>query len=133
MAENTKDVLTPPAVRPLGVRLGAVLLLLFAIFGLAGAFLGLLIRRGYPALTFFYLLDALIAVVELITVWGLWKLRPWAFWATIYVEALCIVIAFIPFLIWHDATSLVTNLAFPVVILLCLLLDPTARVASRRQ
>jgi hypothetical protein len=127
MAKDADQVLTPPLVRPLGVRLGAVLLLLFGIFGLLGAFAGLLIQRGHAILTVFYLLDALISAAELVSVWGLWKLKSWAFWATLCIEVVCIVIALIVFAIWRDTTSLATNLVFPVAILLCLFLDPRVR------
>lgn len=127
MAEQMNRVLAGPRLRPLGLRLGAVLLLLFSIFGLIHAFAGVFTGRDMAII--FYILESILSLLELTLVWALWSLKPWAFWATISIEVICIVLALFAFIIWHLPSSLLTNLVFPIAIILCFFVDPNVRPA----
>lgn len=129
MAKRTNQALTAPQMRPLGLRLGAVLLLLFSIFGLVSAFAGVFTWDGYAPFIAFYILDGILSLLELALVWALWSLKPWAFWSTISIEAVCIVLALFAFAIWRLPSSLLTNLVFPIAVILCLFVDPSVRSA----
>jgi hypothetical protein len=129
MTKRMNQALTASHIRPLGLRLGAVLLLLFSIFGLVSAFAGIFTWDGSAPFIAFYILGGILALLELALVWALWSLKLWAFWSTISIEALCIVLALSVFVIWHLPSSLLTNLVFPVAIILCLFVDPNVRPA----
>ncbi len=62
--------------RPLGVTIVAILVGLAGFLWLIGAFSG-------RALPFDATLDLLMAVVAFPAVWGLWKLKQWAYWTTV--------------------------------------------------
>ena len=129
MAKRTNQAFTAPYIRPLGLRLGAVLLLLFSIFGLVGAFASVFTWDGSAPSIAFYILDGVLSLLELALVWALWSLKPWAFWSTISIEAVCIVLALFVFAAWHLPSSLLTNLVFPIAVILCLFVDPNVRPA----
>jgi uncharacterized membrane protein (DUF2068 family) len=131
MAEQRNQTLAAPHNRPLGLRLGAVLLLLFSIFGLLGAFAGLFTPHNITPLIAFYILDGMLSLLELTLVWALWSLKSWAFWTTVSVEGICIVLALSSFTIGRPSSSPLTNLVFPLAILLCLFVDPSVRPAFR--
>ncbi len=135
MAKRTNQALTASYIRPLGLRLGAVLLLLFSIFGLVSAFAGIFTWDGYAPPIAFYILDGILALLELALVWALWSLKSWAFWSTISIEVICIVLALFVFAIWHLPSSLLTNLVFPIAVILCLFVDANVRPAfhARRE
>ncbi len=89
-----QDLFEAPRRRPLGISIISVLLFISAIVEI---FFGLFILF---ATIFTNLLAALlvgwiplaIGVISLILAWGLWTLKPWAFWATIILEVINIVI-----------------------------------------
>ncbi len=127
MPEQTNQVPTAPRIQPLGLRLGAVLLLLFSIFGLMNAFTGMFVWREHALLITFYIVDSILSLLELTLVWALWSLRPWAFWATVSIESICIAFALFTSAIWRLPPSLLTSLVFPIAIILCLFVDPNVR------
>ncbi|GAC1481568.1 MAG: hypothetical protein NVS2B12_36620 [Ktedonobacteraceae bacterium] len=134
MADNIDRALTALPTRPLGLRLGAVLLLLFGIFGLLGASTGIFIWHGSALLITFYSITGVLALLEFVCVWGLWALKSWAFWLTVSAEVawvVCMVIALLISIVWHSSSSLLTSLVFPIAILLCLFVDPGVRTVLR--
>jgi hypothetical protein len=84
--------------RPLGITIIAFLIGLFALLSLCGNLAGL----GFAPLKLFgegglgaslgatisSVIGLVLAVGSLMVAWGLWTLRPWAFWATVIIEVL---------------------------------------------
>src|SRR5690348_3756320 len=74
----------------------------------------------------------IIGVLSLIFTWGLWMLKRWAFWTTIVVAALNIVIALPELFQTHpNIFSFIVRIIIPVIILLYFLLYPQVRHAFR--
>src|SRR5512133_3762682 len=86
--------------RPLGITIIAILLFISAIIEIIG---GLFSVIGTPLtgtvsdvlLGWFPLL---IGIIELVLAWGLWTLKPWAYWGTLVVEIVNILVHFFGFL-----------------------------------
>ncbi|GHO91233.1 hypothetical protein KSF_012810 [Reticulibacter mediterranei] len=83
-----------------------------------GGFLG-----GFPLI---------IGILSLIFTWGLWMLKRWAFWATIVIAALNIVIVLPELFQAHpNIFSFIIRVIVPIIILLYFLLYPQVRHAFR--
>ena len=109
--------------RPLGVTIIAILVAMGAIFEIIGglALLALLPPVGIVAL--------IVGVISLFVAWGLWTLKPWAFWLVVIVEVIHLVQAV--FALARGQAVGIGDVAFPVVILLYLFLDRNVRAAFR--
>ncbi len=130
-----------PDKRPVGVMVIAVLLGILGLYevgfgtialvtSLMGSFvLPLRSAAVGAALGVFYLI---VGLVTLFSVWGLWRLRHRAFWATVYISAVSLlssVLAFtepIP-----TAWAFLPYLLIPVVILIYIIIDSDVRAAFR--
>ena len=139
-----------PHRRPKGVSIVAVLL---GIEGLLAIILGILILtttffishkiivNGHAVVStavnliggFLGGIPLLVGILTLIFSWGLWMLKRWAFWATIVIAALNIVIALPDIFQRHpNILSFVARAIVPVIILLYFLLYPQVRHAFHR-
>ena len=87
--------------RPIGVAILAILTILFGIIALFGglAFLGLaglgIVAGAGPLAAFLGIIGAIIVlfgIVQIVAGWGLWKLRPWAWWLATIVSALSVIV-----------------------------------------
>ena len=89
-----QDLFEAPRKRPLGISIIAVLLFISAVVEI---FFGVIVLVSS---IFANLLAALligwiplaIGIVSFILAWGLWTLKPWAYWATVILEVVNIVI-----------------------------------------
>ena len=76
------------AKRPLGITIISILLFITAIIDIVGGIFGLIGTR--PSGSFNDILvdyfPLIIGVIELVLAWGLWTLKPWAYWATLILE-----------------------------------------------
>jgi hypothetical protein len=127
--------------RPVGVMIIAILLGILAIleiaFGtiaLVTSLLGSFILPLHSvavgsALGVFYLL---IGLVKLFFVWGLWGLKRWAFWATVFIAAMSMLSSILA--VTQPAPTtwiLLSDLLIPVVILIYFVVDSNIRTAFR--
>jgi hypothetical protein len=120
--------------RPLGITIIAILLFISAILELAS---GLSSVLGSPPTG--TLSDVLlgwwplaIGVIELVLAWGLWTLKPWAYWGTLIAEIVNILIHFFGFLglpSTHSALAVVSGGIVSILIVLYLLIDRNVRRA----
>jgi len=124
--------------RPLGVSIIAIVLLVLGILELIASIL------GFIALTAIHstVLDAggavllviaiIIGIADIVLFWGLWTLRPWAFWATAIVEAISVVQSLYGLLVQHNnlAATLI-GMIIPLAILIYLFADRNVRAAFR--
>ncbi|GAC1566810.1 MAG: hypothetical protein NVS3B14_10880 [Ktedonobacteraceae bacterium] len=100
--------------RPLGVTIIAILVAIGAVLEIIG---GLLLLAVFAPLG------------SLFVAWGLWTLKPWAFWLVVIVEVFHLVQAF--FSVARGQGSSIIDIVIPIAILLYLFLDRNVRAAFR--
>ena len=123
--------------RPLGITIIAAFLGISAILALLILILGLNrvstlgLGEGMTAGTSLALLGAIIlGFFEVALAWGLWTLRPWAYWTTAIVEAIRVILGLYVVLILHKAIiSGILSLIIPIIILVYLFADRNVRAA----
>ena len=120
--------------RPLGITIIAILLFISAVIEIIG---GISSVTGAPAtgtisdvlLGWFPLI---LGVIELVLAWGLWTLKPWAYWATLVVEIIIILSHFFGFLglpRTHSALAIISGGIVSIIIVIYLLVDRHVRRA----
>ena len=110
-------------MRPLGVTIIAILVALGAVLQIIFALTALGSTPGFA------IFSLIIGVLYLGLAWGLWTLRPWAFWSTVVVSAIGLVEAIFG-LIGGQGNSVISLIIF-VVIFVYLLMDRNVRAAFR--
>ncbi len=123
--------------RPLGITIIAAFLGISAILALLILILGLNrvstlgLGEGMTAGTSIALLGAIIlGFFEVALAWGLWTLRPWAYWTTVIVEAIRVILGLYVVLILQKAIiSGILSLIIPIIILVYLFADRNVRAA----
>lgn len=109
--------------RPLGVTIIAILVAIGAIFEIIA---GLALLVIFPPLAIFALI---VGVVSLFVAWGLWTLKPWAFWLVVIVEVIHLIQAILSMA--RGQGTGIGDLVIPIIILLYLFLDRNVRAAFR--
>ncbi len=123
--------------RPLGITIIAAFLGISALLALVVLILGLNrvstlgLGEGMSASTSIALLGAIIlGFFEVALAWGLWTLRPWAYWTTIIVEVIRVILGLYVVLILQKAIiSGILSLIIPIIILVYLVADRNVRAA----
>jgi len=129
-----QDVIGTTHKRPLGITIIAILLFISAIIEIVG---GILSVAGSPSagtindvlLGWFPLI---LGIIELLLAWGLWTLKPWAYWGTLVVEIVIILVHFFGFLglpRTHSALAVISGGVVSILIVLYLLIDRNVRRA----
>lgn len=120
--------------RPFGITILAILLFISAIIEIIGGLTSVI--GSPPTGTFSDILlgwfPLILGIVEFILAWGLWTLKPWAYWGTLIVEILTILIHFFGFLGLprsHSALAVVSGGIISIIILIYLLVDRNVRRA----
>jgi len=122
--------------RPLGITIIAIVLV---IMGVLGIIIGIftLVESFYMAyhpdigmrFGFIGMTSILLGAVDLFVAWGLWKLKRWAFWATLVIAILDILQAawslFNGETLWYVLFSVI----LPIIVLVYLLVDQRVRAA----
>jgi uncharacterized membrane protein (DUF2068 family) len=125
--------------RPLGITIIAAVLGISAILALTVLILGLNrvstlgLGEGMTSNTSLALLGAIIlGFFEVALAWGLWTLRPWAFWTTAVVEAIRLILGlYVIFILRVAIISGILSMIIPLIILVYLFADPRVRQAFR--
>jgi uncharacterized membrane protein (DUF2068 family) len=117
--------------RPLGVTIISILLgingVLLIIVGLTAVLAGGVTGAGF--VFFVGWIPLIFGILSLILAWGLWNLRPWAFWTAVVLEALSILNDVLGFT--NNGSRHIGDLIISLIILLYLLLDRNVRAAFR--
>jgi hypothetical protein len=129
-----QDVIRATRKRPLGITIIAILLFISAVIEIIGGISSVL---GGPLTG--TISDVLLGwfplamgVIEFVLAWGLWTLKPWAYWGTLIVEIVNILIHFFGFLglpRTHSALAVVSGGIISILIVLYLLVDRNVRRA----
>lgn len=109
--------------RPLGVTIISLLVAVGAVFEIIG---GLAFLAIAPAVGIFALI---VGIISLFVAWGLWTLKPWAFWTVVIIEVIHLVQAILS--IARGQGTGIADLVIPIIILLYLFLDRNVRAAFR--
>lgn len=129
-----QDVIRATRKRPLGITIIAILLFISAIIEIVG---GISSVAGSPSagttndvlLGWFPLV---LGIIELVLAWGLWTLKPWAYWGTLIAEIVIILVHFFGFLglpRTHSALAVISGGVVSILIVLYLLIDRNVRRA----
>src|SRR5579863_9768504 len=80
--------------RPLGITILAILLFISAVIEIIGGLSSVIGSPPTGTISDILLgwFPLVLGVVELILAWGLWTLKPWAYWGTMVVEIVNILI-----------------------------------------
>ena len=120
--------------RPLGITIIAILLFIQAVIEiLVGifAFIGATLVNPAAGLLLGWIPLA-IGIITFIVAWGLWTLKPWAFWVTLIVEIINIVINLFSFgQPNHSVFGVISGGLVSVIIEIYLLVDGNVRRAFR--
>jgi uncharacterized membrane protein (DUF2068 family) len=121
--------------RPLGISIISILLFIQAIFEIVGgffSFFGSVISNPLAGLLVGWI-PLVVGVLLLILAWGLWTLRPWAFWITLIVEIVNIVLHFLGFSQTHSIFAILSGGIISIIIVIYLLVDRNVRRAFRTE
>ncbi|HLX57168.1 MAG TPA: DUF2127 domain-containing protein [Ktedonobacteraceae bacterium] len=109
--------------RPLGVTIIAILVAIGAVIEIIG---GLLLLATFAPVG---IIALIVGIITLFVAWGLWTLKPWAFWLVVIVEVIHLIQAF--FSVARGQGGSIVDIIFPIVIILYLFLDKNVRAAFR--
>ncbi len=120
--------------RPLGITIIAILLFISAIIEIIGGISSVTgsTLTGTMSSVLLGWFPLAIGVIELVLAWGLWTLKPWAFWGTLVLEIVNILIHFFGFLglpPTHSALAVVSGGVVSIIIVIYLLIDRNVRRA----
>ena|SRR5215471_15154548 len=119
--------------RPLGITIIAILLFIQAvleiIFGFF-SFFGSVIHNPLSGLLVGWFPLA-VGVLLFILAWGLWTLKPWAYWVTLILEIINIVLHFLGYSQTHSLFAIISGGIISIIIVIYLLVDGNVRRAFR--
>lgn len=117
--------------RPLGISIISILLFIQAIFEIVVgifSFFSHLITNPLNGLLVGWIPLA-IGILLFVLAWGLWTLRPWAYWATLILEIVNIVLHFFGYYQTHSIFAIISGGIISIIIVIYLLVDRNVRRA----
>src|SRR5579859_6404385 len=88
------------ARRPLGITIISILLFISAVIEIIGGLSSVIGNRptGTASGVLLGWFPLVLGIIALVLAWGLWTLKPWAYWGTLVVEIVIILVHFFGFL-----------------------------------
>ena len=122
------------ARRPFAITILAILMFISAVIEIIGGLTSVIgnTPTGTASDVLLGWFPLVLGVITLILAWGLWTLKPWAYWGTLVVEILNILIHFFGFLglpKTHSALAVVSGGIISIIIVIYLLVDRHVRRA----
>ncbi len=117
--------------RPLGITIIAILLFIQAVLVIVGgifSFFGHLFSNPLSGLLVGWIPLA-IGVLLFILAWGLWTIKPWAYWATLVLEIVNIVLHFFGYQQTHSFFAIISGGIISLIVVIYLLVDRNVRRA----
>ena len=120
--------------RPLGITIIAILLFISAVIEIIGGISSVIGTTPTGTMSDVLLgwFPLAMGVIELVLAWGLWTLKPWAYWGTLVVEIVNILIHFFGLLglpRTHSALAVISGGIVSIIIVIYLLVDRNVRRA----
>lgn len=123
--------------RPVGITVISVVLAVSGVLTIITGILGLFsLSNASSAVQTSVLTGSIIALIggilNLLLAWGLWTLKRWAFWATVIIEVLNVLVGLYDWIGLHvDLLSVLLSIGLPIFILIYLFVDHNVRAAFR--
>jgi len=122
------------ARRPFGITILAILMFISAVIEIIGGLTSVIgnTPTGTASDVLLGWFPLVLGVITLILAWGLWTIKPWAYWGTLVVEIVNILIHFFGFLglpKTHSALAVVSGGIISIIIVIYLLVDRHVRRA----
>ncbi len=121
------------ARRPLGITIISIIMFIQAILEIIGgffSFFGSVIHNPLTGLLVGWV-HLISGILLFILAWGLWTLKPWAYWATLILEIVIIVLHFIGYGQSHSILEIISGGIISIIIVIYLLVDGHVRRAFR--
>jgi hypothetical protein len=120
--------------RPFGITILAILMFISAVIEIIGGLTSVIgnTPTGTASDVLLGWFPLVLGVITLILAWGLWTLKPWAYWGTLVVEIVNILIHFFGFLglpKTHSALAVISGGVISIIIVIYLLVDRNVRRA----
>jgi uncharacterized membrane protein HdeD (DUF308 family) len=120
--------------RPLGITIIAILLFISAVIEIIGGLSSVLGNPPTGTVSDVLLgwFPLVMGIIELVLAWGLWTLKSWAYWGTLAVEVVNILVHFFGFLglpRTHSALAVISGGIVSINIVIYLLVDRKVRRA----
>ena len=128
-----QDLTSTMRKRPLGITIISILLFIQAIFEIVVGFFALFAMTLANPLAGLLVgwIPLLMGVLLFILAWGLWTIKPWAYWATLIVEIVNIVLHFLGYNQTHSIFAILSGGIISIIIVIYLLVDGNVRRAFR--
>ena len=130
--ENILQNVSTPR-RPFGITILALLMFIQAIFEIivgSITFIGTTLASPLAGLLVGWI-PLVVAILLLILAWGLWTLKPWAYWVTLIVEIVNIVLHFLGYAQTHSIFAILSGGIISIIVVIYLLVDGNVRRAFR--
>ncbi len=119
--------------RPFGITILSILMFIQAIFEIVGgliAFFGTTLANPFAGFLVGWIPLAM-AILLFILAWGLWTLKPWAYWVTLILEIVNIIFHFFGYAQVHSLFAILSGGIISIIIVIYLLVDGNVRRAFR--
>src|SRR5260370_33465647 len=118
----------------LGITIISILLFISAVIGIIGGLSSVIGNRptGIVSDVLLGWFPLVLGIIALVLAWGLWTLKPWAYWGTLVVEIVNILVHFFGFLglpRTHSALAIISGGIVSIIIVIYLLVDRNVRRA----
>jgi len=122
------------ARRPFAITILAILMFISAVIEIIGGLTSVIgnTPTGTASDVLLGWFPLVLGVITLILAWGLWTIKPWAYWGTLVVEIVNILIHFFGFLglpKTHSALAVISGGVISIIIVIYLLVDRNVRRA----
>ena len=117
--------------RQFGITIIAILLFIQAVYEIVFgifSFFGHIITNPLSGLLVGWIPLA-IGVLLFILAWGLWTLKPWAYWVTLVLEIVNIILHFLGYGQTHSILAIISGGIISIIIVIYLLVDRNVRRA----
>ncbi|GLV60449.1 hypothetical protein KDH_72680 [Dictyobacter sp. S3.2.2.5] len=114
-----------PRQRPVGVTIIAILQAIGGVLEILGGIFLLNVS------TVAAIIPIVLGIISLILAWGLWTLKPWAFWVTVVLEAITLITGIVSLVTGNITASVVIQTIIALAILIYLFADRNVRAAFR--
>jgi len=128
-----QDLTSTMRKRPLGITIISILLFIQAIFEIVVGFFALFAMTLANPLAGLLVgwIPLLMGVLLFILAWGLWTIKPWAYWVTLILEIVNIVLHFLGYSQTHSIFAIISGGIISIIIVIYLLVDGNVRRAFR--
>ena len=128
-----QDLTSTMRKQPLGITIISILLFIQAIFEIVVGFFALFATTLANPLAGLLVgwIPLLMGVLLFILAWGLWTIKPWAYWVTLILEIVNIVLHFLGYNQTHSIFAILGGGIISIIIVIYLLVDGNVRRAFR--